>query len=120
MTRKTVCEILETQVSNGEVTQELLGHFILANGKITYELASADPGAALAFERILGETILIDFGRMEVNAREYPSQWFYGLPGFLNGTMVRARILEDERLDAPDFEMDLFSVWAETGRKYES
>jgi hypothetical protein len=102
------------------VTQRKLGHYVLDNDKVTYSLTTPDPDAARMFANILNESLLVDFGRLEVNAREHPSQWFYGLPQFLNGTMLRARILEDKRLDDPDFEMDLFSVWAETGRKYES
>jgi hypothetical protein len=116
MKRKTVCEILATEVVSGEVTQKLVGHFYLEDDKVTYELATADAGGALMFAGIFNEEIPIDFGRQIVNARRHPSQWFYALPQFFGGSsMLRARIEEPE-VDDPNFEMDAMKIWEQTGR----
>jgi len=94
---REVCEIHVADTSAADPALQVVGRFVLDDGKLTYELEKGDSGTALMFKRILLEDIPVyvpDGGggqTVEINSRKNPDLWFHALGQFLGGSYVRAR-----------------------------
>jgi len=77
---REVCEIHVADTSAADPALQVVGRFVLDDGKLTYELEKGDSGTALMFKRILLEDIPVyvpDGGggqTVEINSRKNPAQ----------------------------------------------